>query len=78
MKIIGDFEIDCPLNCGKRIRKGDTKDHLKSCPNKLYECKECHKKFKIDEFKEHIKNDHDDIILSKFVQNQRNDSQVEE
>lgn len=67
MKIIRDYEIDCPNKCGKRILKGDTLSHLKVCPEQLIECSECDKKLKRDQFEEHIAKEHRDLMIEKFA-----------
>jgi len=58
-KIINEFEVPCPLECGIRIKKGELQQHVdKYCPEKLYECAECGKQMKKDIFKYHISREH--------------------
>ena len=67
-KIINEFEILCPLDCGVRVKKGDLKMHVdKYCPEKLFQCAECNKKMKKDIFKYHISREHQDTMLDKFL-----------
>ena len=67
-KIINEFEILCPLDCGVRVKKGDLKMHVdKYCPEKLFQCAECNKKMKKDIFKYHISREHQDTMLNKFL-----------
>ena len=53
-KLINDFEIECPENCGLRIKQGDIDAHMKVCTEKRFECKECGQMLKKDMFKFHI------------------------
>lgn len=67
MKIIHQIEIDCPLQCGQRFPKGDTKRHLDYCVNQVHTCTDCEKELKRDEFYEHIKTEHRESMFQKFV-----------
>ena len=74
-KIINEFEVMCPQNCGQRIKKGDLAMHMEnSCPEKLFECAECSKKFRKDMFKYHIAKEHQDTMLTKFLKQNQEDS----
>lgn len=53
-KLINEFEVPCPLNCGQSIKRGDINLHVKDCPEKVYECTECGKEMKKHMFKLHI------------------------
>ena len=53
-KLINDFEIVCPFSCGLRVKQGDLDSHLKNCSQRTYECNECGKMLKKDQFKIHI------------------------
>jgi hypothetical protein len=62
-KIIREFELPCPNNCGAKAKKGDLHLHLKDCPEKLFECAECGEEFKKAEFREHIQREHQETMF---------------
>ena len=72
--MINEFEVDCPLSCGQRVKQGDLATHLKDCPEKLYECKECGKTMKKDIFKYHVAREHPDSMFQSFMR----DAQIAE
>ena len=77
-KIINEFEVYCPLDCGIRIKKGDLKMHMeKYCTEKLYECTECSQKFKKDALKYHILKEHQDTMLNKFLKKENEESKTD-
>jgi hypothetical protein len=62
-KIINEFEIECPQECGARVKKGNMAIHLKECPEKKFECVECGAMLKKMEFRYHISREHGDTML---------------
>jgi hypothetical protein len=76
-KIVNEFEVPCPLNCGVRIKKGELKQHVeKYCPEKLFECAECGKQMKKDVFKYHIAREHQDTMFNKFLKSNNDREQM--
>jgi len=67
-KIINEFEVACPNNCGIRVKKGELASHLDNhCPETLFECAECGKQMKKEIFKYHIAREHQDTMFNKFL-----------
>lgn len=67
-RMIGAMPMACPNECGAKSTVGNIADHLKKCPNKKYQCKECYDFPSVvkGEFIQHLTKKHEGKLIDLF------------